>query len=381
MKFLPLIWTGIWRKPGRTILIFLQVSVAIALFGVLQGMKTGVEHAVAAARADLLLVHGRENYLFTPLPLGMLEQIRSVPGVKVVIAVDLTGSIYQKPDQKLGVVAIRPDEGWLDAFTFAMPLQYARALHDTRTGLLALDAAMLKYGWKIGDKVPLIGLVAQHNGDTHWTFDDVGHFTDSDIGGGGDKVIVNYDYFNEGRVANKDTVNHYNVAVTDPKLATSVADAIDRRFANSANETRTDSLLELAQQQQQSIGDLNFLIRAIVATVLVALLFATTTMMVQSIRERTPELAVLKTVGFTNRRVFWLVLAEAVVVCVTAAAFGLVLASVTFPFAARFVAGLAMPGVIVVAGLLLGIAVALVSAAVPAVLAARVEVATALAGR
>lgn len=381
MKYLPLIWSGIWRKPGRTILIFLQVAVAIALFGVLQGMKTGVEHAVSAARADLLLVHSRENSLFTPLPLGMLEQIRSVPGVKVAIAVDLTGSLYQKPDQKVGVVVIRPDPGWTDAFTFSMPLQYATALHDTRTGLLALDDVMKKYGWKTGDKVPLIGLVTQHSGDTHWSFDDVGHFTDSDIGGGGDRVIVNYDYFNEARLTDKDTVNHYNVAVTDPKLAPAVADAIDRRFANSTNETRTDSLLELAQQQQQSIGDLNFLIRAVVATVLVALLFATTTMMVQSIRERTPELAVLKTVGFTNRGVFWLVLAEAVAVCLTAAAFGLVLARVAFSFAARFVTGLAMPGIIVVGALLLGMAVALASAAVPAALAARLRVATALAGR
>jgi putative ABC transport system permease protein len=381
MKYLPLIWSGIWRKPGRTILIFLQVSVTIALFGVLQGMKTGVEHAVAAARADLLLVHSNESLGFTPLPVGMLEQIRSVPGVKVAIAVDLAGGIYQKPDQKMVVVAIRPDPGWLDAFTFAMPLQYATALHDIRTGLLAVDGTMRKYGWKTGDKVPLIGLVLQQSGDTHWTFDDVGHFTDSDIGGQGDKVIVNYDYFNEARHSNKDTVNHFNVSVTDPKLAASVADAIDRRFANSSNETRTDSLLELAQQQQQSIGDLNFLIRAVVATVLVALLFATTTMMVQSIRERTPELAVLKTVGFTNRGVFWLVLAEAVAVCVAAAAFGLALADVAFPFAARFVLGLAMPASIVVGGLLLGVAVALVSVAVPAGLAARLQVATALAGR
>jgi len=381
MKYLPLIWLGIWRKPGRTILIFLQVSVAIALFGVLQGMKTGVEHAVAAARADLLIVHSRENLIFAPLPLGMLEQIRSIPGVKVAIAVDLTGAVYQKPDQKLGVVAIRPDAGWLDAFTFSMREQYAAAFQQIRTGMLVVDLLAPKYGWKIGDRVPLNGLSMQQNGSGDWAFEDVGTFSDSDIGGGGDKVLVNYDYFNEARVSNKDTVNHFNVAVTDPKLAVPVSDAIDRRFANSANETRTDSLLELAQQQAQSIGDLNFLIRAVVGAVLVALLFATTTMMTQSIRERTPEFAVLKTVGFSNRSVFLLVLAEAAAVCVAAAGFGLLLATMAFPFAARFVRGLSMPGTIIGAGLVLGALVALVSAAVPAVLAARVQVAAALAGR
>lgn len=379
MKYLPLIWSGIWRSPGRTILIFLQVGVAIALFGVLQGMKTGVEHAVAAARADLLIVHSRENYIFTPLPLALLEQIRTVPGVKVAIAVDLTGATYQRPDQKVGVVAIRPDPGWLAAFTYSMTPDNETAFRKTRTGILARDLVLEKYRWQVGDKVPLNGLLEQQNGSTNWAFDDVGTFTDSDLGGGRDIVIVNYDYFNEARVANRDTVNHFNVAVTDPKLAASVADAIDRRFANSANQTRTESLLELAQQQEQQIGDLDFLVRDIVAAVLVALLFATATMMIQSIRERTSELAVLKTIGFTDHGIFWLILAEALTVCVAAAAFGLALANATFPFAARFVVGLSMPGIVVAAGLILGAAVALVSAAVPALLAARLQIAAALA--
>jgi putative ABC transport system permease protein len=131
----------------------------------------------------------------------------------------------------------------------------------------------------------------------------------------------------------------------------------------------------------QAIGDLNFLIRAIVGAVLVALLFATATMMMQSLRERTPELAVLKTVGFTGRAVFLLILAEAMAVCVAAAVFGLALAMLAFPFAARIVPGLAMPRVVVAVGLALGAVVALISAAAPAAAAARLRVAAALAGR
>src|ERR1700694_1372158 len=104
MRFLPLIWSGIRRKPGRTILIFLQVSVAFALFGVLQGLKSGVEHVINQARADLLLVHGNLS-IVDSLPLGLLEQIKSVPGVKVVAPVELFMSIYQDPSNKLGVVA------------------------------------------------------------------------------------------------------------------------------------------------------------------------------------------------------------------------------------------------------------------------------------
>ncbi|TLY86687.1 MAG: FtsX-like permease family protein [Gammaproteobacteria bacterium] len=336
MKFLPLIWSGIWRKPGRTILIFLQVSVAFALFGVLQGLKTGVAHAVAAARADLLLVHSRESYILQPLPLGLLDQIRSVPGVKVAIPVELTGATYQKPTEGIGIVAVSPEDDWPSP---------------------------------------------QKNGSTDWAFDVVGTFTDSDVGVGRARfVLISFPYFDEARAAGKATVNHFNVAVSDPKLAVPVADAIDRRFANSSHETKTESLRELAQANVQRIGDFDFLLQAVVGAVLVALLFATTTMMIQSTRERTPELAVIKTLGFTDHAVFLLILAEALVIFLGGAALGLALATLTLPLAARFVLGLSMPGVVVVIGLVSGALMALVSAAVPAALAARLRVATALGG-
>ena len=160
-----------------------------------------------------------------------------------------------------------------------------------------------------------------------------------------------------------------------------VADEIDRRFANSSRETRTESLRELAQSELQSIGDLNFLIRAIVSATLVALLFATATMMMQSIRERTPELAVLKTVGFTDGTVFFFVLAEAMLIFIAAGAFGLALATLVFPFASKIVPGMSMPAVVVVVGLICAALVALISSTVPALLAARLKIATALAIR
>ena len=380
MRFLPLIWSGIWRKPGRTNLIFLQVSVAFALFGVLQGLKTGVEHLIGEARADLLIVHGGLG-LMDPLPLSLLEGIKSVPGVKVVAPVELFGAIYQNPNQKLGVVAIRPDEGWLSAFTFTIAPDYVAALRTMRTGTIIREGLAKKYGWKIGDHIPLMSTTAQMNGSTDWAFDVVGTYTDSDVGGGKETLLVNYAYFDEARFAGKGTVNHFNVAVSDPRLAVNVSEEIDRRFANSANATQTDSLLELAQSQLQSIGDLNFLIRAIVSVVLVALLFATATMMMQSIRERTPELAVLKTLGFTDGAVFLIVLVEAVAVFVAAAACGLALSLLVFPFASRIVPGLSMPPAVVALGLICAVLVAAISALLPAVLAAKLNVATALARR
>jgi len=380
MKYLPLIWSGLWRKPGRTILIFLQVSVAFALFGVLQGLKTGVAHAVDVARADLLIVHSRLSSIAQPLPLGLLEQIRTVPGVKVAIPVELTDGTYQKPDQGIGIVAVSPEPDWPSAFTYTIAPAYVAAFRKSRTAMLVKDSVAQKYGWKVGDHIPLQLAVEQRNGSNGWAFDVVGTFTDSDIGGGRYIVLVHYPYFDEARLLQKGTVNHFNLAVSDPKLANRVADAIDARFANSSHETKTESLREMAQSSLQRIGDFDFLIRAVVGAVLVALLFATTTMMVQSVHERTPELAVVKTVGFGDRAVFLLVLAEALAVFLAGAVCGLMLATLVMPFAARFVPGLSMPGVVIIIGLALGALVALVSAAIPAALAARLKVVTALGG-
>jgi putative ABC transport system permease protein len=380
VKFLPLIWSGIWRKPGRSILIFLQVTFAFALFGVLQGMKTGVDQLISQARADLLLVHSSLG-LVDSLPLGLLEQIKSVPGVKVVVPVELSGGGYQKPNQSVGVVGIRPDEGWLSAFTYTVSPEHAAAFKNTRTGTLVRKSLADKYGLKIGDRIPLMTATVKTDGSTDWTYDVVGTYTDSDVAGGTDVILVNYEYFDAARVAGKGTVNHFNVAIADPRQAATVADAIDRLFANSPSETRTESLRELAQLQMQSIGDMDFLIRAVVAAVLVALFFSTTTMMMQSIRERTPELAVLKTLGFADRTLFLFVLAEAAVVCVAAAAFGLTLALVAFPFASKFVPGLSMPLRVVAIGLGCAAAVALISASAPAIRAARLNIVAALGSR
>lgn len=380
MKYLPLVWAGIWRKRGRTILIFLQVAVAFTLFGVLQGLKTGVDHAIAAARADLLIVHSRLSWA-EPLPLGILGQISSVPGVKEVVPVDLALGTYQNARQQVGIVAVRPDKGWLSAFTYTISPAYVQAFRSTRTGILVRAELAKKYGWKVGDNIPLMTRVMKHDGSTDWIFDMVGTFTDSDVGGGNSNVLVSYDYWNEARLSGKDTVQHFNVRIADPRVAAKVSDAIDARFANSPNETRSESIRELAQANLQSIGDLEFLIRAVVAAVMVALLFATATMMIQSVRERTSEIAVLKTVGFTGAAVFALTLAEAVVVCVVAAGCGLALATLAFPYASRFVHGLSMPWIIVAAGLVAAVFVAVVSAAVPAMLAARLKVAAALTER
>ena len=382
MKYLFLIWSGIWRKRGRTILIILQISVAFALFGVLQGLKTGVDEALAKTRADLLFVVP-SAFGGAPLPLAYIERLRSIPGVGEVTFADGFLGTYQKPTQTVYVLAIESSNAaWLTMVPdiFKVLPQDLEALKKTRTGALISADIAKKYGWHIGDRIPLVSTTLQSNGSGDWVFDIVGTFEAHELGAGG-YIVANYAYLDEARVLYKGTVRNFYVEVSNPTQAAAVADTIDRTFANSSVETKTSSLRENAQQQMQSIGNLSFAIRSIVSAVLVTLLFSNATMMMQSIRERTPELAVLKTLGFTDRAVFCLVLAEAMIVCIVAAVIGLALATIAFPYAGKYVPGLSMPWVVVEIGLLAAVGVALVSAAVPAVRAARLEIVDALAGR
>jgi putative ABC transport system permease protein len=381
MKFLPLIWSGIWRKPGRTLLTLLQVVVAFALFGVLQGMKTGVAEAISRARGDVLFV-APAAFGGAPQRRADLERLESVTGVKTVAFADGMLGTYQKPTQPVYVLAIESSDVWLTLVPeiFQVAPKALEALRETRTGVLINADIARKYGWRVGDRIPLKSATLRSDGSGTWVFDVVGMFSARELSQGG-YIVGNYEYLDEARVHNKGTVRNYYAVVADPKQAAAVTEAIDNAFMNSPHETRTASFKELAQQEMQSIGDLDFAIRSIVSAGLVALLFSLATIMMQTARERTPELAVLKTLGFSDRAVLLLLVGEAVTVCVAGAMIGLGLATAVFPYAAKFVPGLSMPLIVVAAGAVGAVAVALSSASVAAFQASKLKIVDALAGR
>jgi putative ABC transport system permease protein len=381
VKYLPLLWSGIWRKRGRTILVLLQVAIAFALFGVLQGMKTGVDRAIAKTRADLLLVTPAD-FGGTPLPLSYLDRLRSMPGMQSVDFADGFLGTYQKPSQPVYVLAIVPTNLWVTLVPemFQVLPKDLEALNNTRDGVLINPDIAKKYGWHVGDRIPLTSTTLQADGSGTWTFQVVGKFTDHEPGEAG-FIVGNYDYLDQARVLNKGTVRNFYAVISDPRRAAEMSETIDRAFGNSSNETKTGSLRQVAQQQMRAIGDLNFLIRSVVGAVLVALLFSITTMMMQTIRERTPELAVLKTLGFGDRLIFLLVVGECLLVCTAAALIGLALAAGVFPYAGEFIPGLSMPLNVVGIGLIGAVTVALITAVPPALRAARLQVVDALAGR
>jgi len=379
VKFLPLIWCGIWRKPVRTTLIFLQVCVAFALFGVLQGMKIGMDRAVANTPAGVLYV-APAVYGEPPLPIADLSRIRSVPGVKAASFNQGMLTFYQKPTQPVYVLGIQPSDFMRTLLPeeFIVQPKDLEALRKTRTGILITADIGRKYGWHIGDKIPLTSSTLQTNGSGTWTFDIVGLVTFHDTEEGS-WVFANYDYIDEARALDRGTVGHFYAIAADPKQAAAVSDAIDHAFADSPTPTHTDSFREFAQEDLQSLGDLNFAIRAILSAVLVALVFSTVTMMMQTVRERTPELAVLKTFGFGNRTVFLLIAAESLLVCISASLAGLALSWIAFPLAGKYVPGLSMPAVVVALGILGAVLVALISVSLPGLRAARLNIIDALA--
>jgi putative ABC transport system permease protein len=381
MKFLPLILAGLWRKPTRTIFTFLSIVVAFILFGILSAIDGGLSHQLEVARLDRLLVDTRFG---TNLPLAYLDQIARIPGVTVVAPRQILVGYYQDLKTPFGIImtdrrffSVRPE---LNATK-----EQIDALLKTRTGALITVFSAKRFGWKVGDKVPVISNTVTKDGSHTWTFDIVGIIDDVDRPGKARYFIGNYDYMDQERVTQKGTVDRILVRIKDPVRATQISRAIDRLFANSAAPTRTGSEKSARQSDIRSIGDIGFFTRAVVAAVLFMLLFLTGNTMMQSVRERVPEFAVLKTLGYSDNGVLMLVLAESVILCVLAAIAGLVFARVGIPRIGDISPDLGqlllMPWSSLLTGLGFALVVSVISGALPALRARRLSIIESLASR
>jgi len=380
MKYLPLIWSGIWRRRGRAVLMLLQIATSFLLFGLLQGFNSGIKHAIAQAHADRLFVTSSVS-TGDVLPISQLSRIRSIAGVKLVTPLVQFPSTYQNLRQGIVVTAIDPDAflGIMTDWTFSP--QAATALKSSRTAALVGKVVAERYGLKVGEQLTVQSPILRQDGSNGWVFDLVGTYDVPNQPASATQLIVNYDFVNEARLANRDTTMVYYLLTRDVASAPGVGLAIDNAFANSSHETRTQSEGDLYTSQIQRIADLDYLVGIILGAVLFALLFATAALMMQSIRERLPELAVLKTVGFSDRRVMTLILFEAVTFCVFAAAIGLGIAALLLPLARSQIGISGMPWVVVLAGLACAVALALIGGSVPAHRGLKLQVAQALTER
>jgi len=380
VKYWPLLWAGITRKRARAVLMVLQISSAFLLFGILQGLSSGIHAAVASTHNDRLITVSSVSE-GDPLPLGLLSRIRAVPGiVSVSPRIGLEG-IYQRSDQRLAVVAGDPDTFFTIFDEAIIDKGQLSALRNSRTAAIAGDALMKRYGWKVGQRIVLQSPDVRVDGSHDWPFDIVGTFSIKDQPEGSNAVFGNFDYINEGRFAGRDRVNMFVSKIADAANAGAISLAIDNAFANSDHETHTQSESDMVSARLQQTVDLDFIVRGIVGAVFFAILLSTGALMMQAFRERIPELAVLKTLGFTDRNILWLILAETMTLCVLSAAVGLGIAAMLLPLAQKQIGIAHVPYLVAVAGFAIALLLALVAGAAPAWRGSRLQVVEALAER
>ena len=321
------------------------------------------------------------------LPVSFFDRIVRLDGVIAVNHETYMNATYQSSSKSLLVVATLP-RNWSMMMTHDVniPPGAVDALLSHRTGALVGVTFMHRYGWKVGQRIQLQGSL-QMDGSPNWVFDIVGVVETKDPSfreERSDFMIVNYDYYDASRFQQKGRITQYFVKVRDAKQAATLADTIDGLFANSPDETRTQSKRELAQSQFQAIGDLSFIVRSISAAVLFSLLFSIGTLLMQGVRERTTELAVLKTIGFRDSRVVAILLSESLLLCLTAAAIGMLVAQDLLRFASGRIpmdARLEIPANVLLMGLGLAMALAFLSSILPARRGSKLQIAEALSGR
>jgi putative ABC transport system permease protein len=383
MKFLPLVWAGLWRKRVRTVLAMISVAIAFWLYGTLDGVNAAFGEALASMTDAARLRTQSRVTVRAGLPLAHRARIENVTGVRDVGVVTFVGGLYRDSVDFIEVTAI--DIRRVDTLgRFDVDAAHVEAMRGTRTGAIIGPELVRRYGWKIGDRVSVRSVWAKKDGSNDWTFDIVGVYAIPEGAFPADgNFWINYDYFDEERAFAKGTVTFYTLRVQDADRAAAVAADIDALFANSADETLTQSELDFFSAQVERVGNIGFIVNSIIAAVLFALLFVTGNTMMQSIRERVPELAVLKTYGFSNLALSLLVFAESALLCVTAAVVGLAVAAVLFPtmFDAMGVAPIPMEESTLASGVGVAIALAAVSSWLPTWRARRLNVVDALAGR
>lgn len=366
MKYLPLVWNGLWRKRARTIFTLLSIAVAYILFGILSGIDAGFGHSLEVSRLDRLFTDSRFG---ATMPLSYGEQIANVPGVIVVAPRSGMFGFFQDPQNSVFILcadrrffALRPE--------IAISTQQLDILLKTRTGAAVSVEMAQKYGWKIGDKIPIETNTTRADGNRVWTFDIVAIVDDLNYPGEGGWFIANYPYLDQGRVADKGTATRFLIRVKDPARSAQIGRQIDKLFANSATATRTNSERSQMQSGLQFIGDVNFLTDSVLGAVFFMLLFLSGNTMLQSVRERIPEFGVLKAIGFSDIAVFSLVIAESVLLCLLAAAAGLLVSKLVIPIVrgplSNFVLLLQIPWPAMLRGLGLALMVALLSSLLPA---------------
>ncbi|WP_290890157.1 ABC transporter permease [Arenimonas sp.] len=377
---------NLFHKKTRTWLTLLSVVMAFVLFGLLQSLNLVFSASPDFIGATRLVTQSRVSFTQS-LPMRMVPEMDAIPGVQRVMYQQWFGAVFRENPQ-IFAFAVDP-ERLHDVYPeWVMPEEHWNAFRDTRTGMIAGRLLAEQYGWKVGDKIPLqSNIFPQKNGSKDWTFDLVGIYDGKDdqwqqqTAGG---MYINHAYFAEATQFGGGNAGIFVLRLEDPDMAESVAMAVDKRYENSADETKTQTEKDFQVGFLKQLGDIGLIVRWILFAVFFTLLLVVGNTMAQSVRERVPQFAVLKTLGFSDNSVLGFVLAETVALCAIGGLLGLSLATLLgagISKAAGPMMPVAVDGRVWLSGVIAIVVLSVVVGLLPALRARRLKIVDALAGR
>ena len=386
MKYFSLIWSALFRSKTRTFLTLLSVIAAFLLFGLLDSVRVAFNSGGSVAGADRLVVASRLS-ITQMLPYSLLPQIQSTPGVKKATYAAWFGGIYQDPKNFFPNFSVSPDYFEMYPEYIIDPAQL-KAWQSDRTGAIVGESLAKRFKWKVGDTIPLQATIfPQKDGSNAWPLKLSGTFklADSKRKGEENQLVFHWKYFDEANQYTNGQVGWYMVKLDNVDHSTRVAKAIDAISQNSSHETKAQTEQAFNQSFAKQFADIGLIVTAIMAAVFFTLLLLTGNTMSQAVRDRIPELAVLKTLGFTNGTVLTLVLIESILLIVLGGVIGMGMAAVIIPIVSGMSGGMlnlpSIPGQTWALGLALMLGIGIVVGALPAMRAMRLKIVDALAGR
>jgi putative ABC transport system permease protein len=380
MKFLPLVWRNLLRRKVRTTFTLLSIMVAFVLFGYLSAVRVAFGMGVDVAGADRMMVIHKVS-LIQPLPESYLGRIAAVDGVADISHMAWFGGVYQDPRNFFAQFAVDP-ESYLRLYPeIVLSDEEREAWLRNRTGAIVGRVTADRFGWEVGDRIPIEGTIFRTRSGPTWEFTIDGIYEAGTEGYDTSTFLFHHEYLMEANALGQRFIGQFIIRIDDPAQSAAVAAAVDVRFANSPAETRTSTEQAFLQGFADQIGNIGAIVTAILGAVFFTILVITANTMAQSIRERTNELAVLKTLGFTDRRVLALVLIESLALAVTGGAVGLGLGWLLIGLGdptGGFLAVFLIPTRDLVVGGALVVLLGFASGAVPALLATRLRIVDAL---
>lgn len=382
MKYLALILSNLKRHKTRTVLTMLSILVAFLLFGYLAAIRTAFTAGIDVADLDRLIVRHKVS-LIQLLPASYEARMEQVEGVDEAVGQTWFGGYYQEQRNQFAQMPVKPGE-FMDMYPeYVLDDDEKEAWLSTRTGAIAGSQIAERFGWKVGDKVPITATIwTMNDGSQTWDFDLVGIYEAGEKGTDTTQFFFQYDYFDESRPDwGKGLVGWYTVRIKDPERSAEISAAIDAEFANSQAETKAEPEGAFLQGFANQIGDIGFIMTSIVAMVFFTILLVAGNTMAYAVRERTNELAVLKAVGFTDAGVMGLVLGESFLLTAIGGGIGLTLSWLMVSAGDPtngFLVVFFIPGREMIIGVVLIGVTALAAGILPALQAQRLQIADAL---